>query len=57
MLGLGLVALGVLLGFVLYAHWDGGRAGDSLAKGLAWLIGEARLGIPVALVGGGVAAA
>jgi S-DNA-T family DNA segregation ATPase FtsK/SpoIIIE len=53
-LGLGLVALGVLLGFVLYAHWDGGRAGDSLAKGLAWLIGEARLGIPVALVGAGV---
>ena len=53
-LGLGFVALGVLLGFVLYAHWDGGRAGDSLAKGLAWLIGEARLGIPVALVGAGV---
>jgi len=53
-LGLGLVALGVLLGFVLYAHWDGGRAGDSLAKALAWLIGEARLGIPVALVGAGV---
>jgi DNA segregation ATPase FtsK/SpoIIIE, S-DNA-T family len=53
-LGLGLVAVGVLLGFVLYAHWDGGRVGDSLAKGLAWLIGEARLGVPVALVGGGV---
>ncbi len=38
-LGLGLMAIGVLLGFVLYAHWDGGRVGDSLAKGLAWLIG------------------
>ena len=53
-LGLGLMAIGVLLGFVLYAHWDGGRVGDSLAKGLAWLIGEARLGVPVALAGGGV---
>jgi S-DNA-T family DNA segregation ATPase FtsK/SpoIIIE len=52
-LGLGLVAVGVLLGFVLYAHWDGGRVGDSLARGLAWLIGEARLGVPVALVGAG----
>jgi len=51
--GLGLVALGVLLGFVLYGHWDGGRAGDWLAKAFAWLIGEARLGIPVALVGAG----
>src|ERR1700681_2766166 len=52
-LGLGLIAIGVLLGFVLYGHWDGGRVGDSLAKGLAWLIGEARLGFPVALAGAG----
>jgi S-DNA-T family DNA segregation ATPase FtsK/SpoIIIE len=51
--GLALVALAVLLGFVLYAHWDGGRVGDSLAKGLAWLVGEARLGVPVALAGAG----
>src|ERR1700687_1846689 len=48
-LGLGLVALGVLLGFVLYGHWDGGRVGDALAKALAWLIGDARLGFPVGL--------
>ena len=46
----------MLLGFVLYAHWDGGRVGDSLAKGLAWLIGEARLGVPVALAAAGFAA-
>ena len=52
-LGLALVALGVLLGFVLYAHWDGGRVGDWLAKGLAWLVGEARLGVPVALAAAG----
>jgi len=48
-IGLAVLAIAVLLGFVLYAHWDGGRVGDSLAKGLAWLIGEARLGVPVAL--------
>jgi S-DNA-T family DNA segregation ATPase FtsK/SpoIIIE len=52
-LGLALLAIAVLLGFVLYAHWDGGRVGDSLAKALAWLIGEARLGVPVALAAGG----
>jgi S-DNA-T family DNA segregation ATPase FtsK/SpoIIIE len=52
-LGLGLLAMSVLLGFVLYGHWDGGRVGDALAKGLAWLIGEARLGFPVALAGAG----
>jgi len=48
-IGLALVAIAVLLGFVLYAHWDGGRIGDWSAKGLAWLIGQARLGVPVAL--------
>jgi len=52
-LGLALLAVAVLLGFVLYAHWDGGRVGDWLATGLAWLIGEARLGVPVALAGAG----
>jgi S-DNA-T family DNA segregation ATPase FtsK/SpoIIIE len=52
-LGLAVVAVGVLLGFVLYAHWDGGRVGDWLAKSLAWLIGEARLGVPVALAAAG----
>ena len=43
----------MLLGFVLYAHWDGGSVGDWLAKAFAWLIGEARLGVPVALAGAG----
>ncbi|HEX4115728.1 MAG TPA: DNA translocase FtsK 4TM domain-containing protein, partial [Solirubrobacteraceae bacterium] len=53
-LGLALAALGVLLGFVLYGHLHGGSVGDSLAKALAWLIGEARLGVPVALAGSAV---
>jgi S-DNA-T family DNA segregation ATPase FtsK/SpoIIIE len=52
-IGLALIAIGVLLGFVLYAHWDGGRVGDWLASGLAWLIGRARLGVPVALAASG----
>ena len=44
----------MLLGFVLYPHWDGGSIGDWFARALAWLIGKARLGVPVALAGGGV---
>ncbi|HEX4836990.1 MAG TPA: hypothetical protein VFV03_00475, partial [Solirubrobacteraceae bacterium] len=52
-LGLGLVALGAFMGFVLYGHWDGGRAGHGLAVALGWCIGEARSLAPVALVVGG----
>ena len=54
-LGLGLVAVGVFLGCVIYGHWDGGRVGDWLARGLAHLIGQARLGVPAAAALGGVA--
>jgi S-DNA-T family DNA segregation ATPase FtsK/SpoIIIE len=53
-LGLALLAVSVLLGFVLYGHWDGGSVGDSLARAFAWLIGQARLGVPVALAATGV---
>jgi len=52
-LGLGLVALGVFLGFVLYAGWDGGRVGHGLAVGLGFSLGRARGLVPVALVVGG----
>ncbi len=48
--GLGCVALGVFLGSILYAGWDGGYAGGALADGLDWLIGAASYGMPVALV-------
>jgi S-DNA-T family DNA segregation ATPase FtsK/SpoIIIE len=48
-LGLGLAAVGVFLGGVLYAHWNGGSAGNGAARGLAWLLGVARDGVPVAL--------
>ncbi|HLW96785.1 MAG TPA: DNA translocase FtsK [Solirubrobacteraceae bacterium] len=53
-LGLALAAIGVLLGFVIYAHWDGGSGGDSFARALGWLFGKARLGMPVAIGGAGV---
>ena len=42
------------MGFVLYAHWDGGRVGDSLASALAFALGRVRLGVPVALAAAGM---
>jgi S-DNA-T family DNA segregation ATPase FtsK/SpoIIIE len=54
-LGLGLLALGVYLGFVLYGHWDGGRVGRGLEVVLGFCVGETRALTPVALVlAGGV---
>jgi S-DNA-T family DNA segregation ATPase FtsK/SpoIIIE len=52
-IGLGLVAAGIFMGFVLWGHWDGGRAGHGLAVGLGWAVGRARGLAPIALVGGG----
>jgi DNA segregation ATPase FtsK/SpoIIIE, S-DNA-T family len=52
-LGLGCVAVGVFMGFVLYGGWDGGRAGHALAVALGWLLGGARMLAPVALLAGG----
>jgi S-DNA-T family DNA segregation ATPase FtsK/SpoIIIE len=49
-LGLGLVAVGVFMAFVLYGHWDGGRLGHGLSVALGWCIGEARTLAPLALV-------
>jgi S-DNA-T family DNA segregation ATPase FtsK/SpoIIIE len=54
-LALGLVALGVFMGFVLYGGWNGGRAGHGLAVALGWSIGRARGLAPVALIVGGAA--
>ncbi len=55
MLGLGLVAVGVFMGFVLYGHWDGGKVGQGLASALGWCFGEARALAPAAFVIGGSA--
>jgi DNA segregation ATPase FtsK/SpoIIIE, S-DNA-T family len=48
--GLGLVALGLFLGSVLYVGWNGGYVGAALVDGLDALIGGASWGLPVALV-------
>src|SRR4051812_41169057 len=53
LLGLGLVALSVFLGFVLYGDWEGGRAGSALIDGLGWAVGEARFLAPVAFAATG----
>ncbi len=48
--GLGLVALGLFLGSVIYVGWNGGYVGRALADGLDALIGGASWVIPVAFV-------
>jgi S-DNA-T family DNA segregation ATPase FtsK/SpoIIIE len=54
-LGLGLVAVGVFMGFVLYGHWDGGKLGQGLGSALGWCFGEARSLAPAAFIIGGSA--
>jgi S-DNA-T family DNA segregation ATPase FtsK/SpoIIIE len=50
LIGLGLAALGVFLGAVMYAGWNGGYVGRWLADGLHALAGAAAYGLPIALV-------
>jgi S-DNA-T family DNA segregation ATPase FtsK/SpoIIIE len=50
LIGLGLVALGVFLGFVVWAGWNGGYVGGWIGDGLDALIGAAMLALPAALV-------
>src|SRR3954447_11601634 len=52
--GLGLVALGIFLGSIVYAGWNGGYIGGALADGFHALIGGATYVVPVActVVGG-----
>ncbi len=52
-LGLALVAVGVFMGFVLYAGWDGGRAGHGLAVALGWVLGRAHVLAPLAFMAAG----
>src|SRR5262249_58425661 len=54
-LGLGLLAAGVFMGFVLYGGWNGGRAGHGLAVACGWLPGRARPLVPPALAAAGPA--
>ena len=48
--GLGLLALGLFLGSVLYLDWSGGYVGGRLADGLLSLVGDAAYVVPFALV-------
>jgi DNA segregation ATPase FtsK/SpoIIIE, S-DNA-T family len=50
LVGLVLLALGVFLGSVLWAGWNGGYVGGWIADGLDAVIGAAALGLPPALV-------
>ena len=52
-LALGLIALGIFLGFVLYGGWNGGRVGHGLSVALGWSVGRAKGLAPLALVAGG----
>jgi S-DNA-T family DNA segregation ATPase FtsK/SpoIIIE len=54
-LGLALIALGLFMGFVLYASWDGGGAGHGLAVAFGFAVGRARWLAPPALVACGAA--
>jgi DNA segregation ATPase FtsK/SpoIIIE, S-DNA-T family len=52
-LGLGLVAAGVYLAFVLYGGWEGGRVGSWLDGALADAFGRVAYVIPIALTAWG----
>ena len=51
LIGLGLVAAGVYLGFVLYVGWDGGPVGEWLQRALANAAGRIAYVVPLALAG------
>jgi DNA segregation ATPase FtsK/SpoIIIE, S-DNA-T family len=54
LVGLGLVALALFLSVVLWLGWDGGLVGAKVAAAADWLVGDARLVLPLAFgaVGG-----
>jgi DNA segregation ATPase FtsK/SpoIIIE, S-DNA-T family len=52
-IGLGLVAAGVYLAFVLYAGWDGGRVGGWLEGALSDAFGRVAYVVPIALAAWG----
>ncbi len=55
LIGLGLLAGGLSLGFVLYAGWDGGSAGSGLKVALTWALGAIAYAMPLVLAGIGLA--
>jgi S-DNA-T family DNA segregation ATPase FtsK/SpoIIIE len=55
LIALGLIAIAVYLGCVLYVGWDGGPVGDSLSSALADATGRVAYVVPIAVAGWGVA--
>src|SRR5437763_396278 len=53
LIGLGLVAVGLFLGSVMYLGWAGGQVGGALTDAVRYLVGVVAYGVPVALVVGG----
>jgi S-DNA-T family DNA segregation ATPase FtsK/SpoIIIE len=51
--GLALIALGIFLAGVAYAHWSGGALGDGAITGVRFVLGELGYAVPAALVAGG----
>ena len=56
-IGLGLVAAGLLLGFVLWTGSEGGAVGEALVDGLRFLVGSVAYLMPLFVIGTGVALA
>ncbi len=56
LIGLGLIAAGVYLSFVLFFGWDGGKVGYGVEAGLSYLVGNvgARIATLLMLVVGGL---
>ncbi len=55
LIGLGLLAAALYLGFVLYAGWDGGLGGSGLEVALTWTGGAVSYAMPMLLAGCGLA--
>jgi DNA segregation ATPase FtsK/SpoIIIE, S-DNA-T family len=53
LVGLGLVAAGVFLGFLVYLGWEGGEAGTAVVDGLSRLVGALHYVVPAALLAAG----
>ena len=49
LVGLGLVAIALFLGVVLFLAWDGGLVGTNVEAGLDRLLGSARFAVPIVL--------
>jgi S-DNA-T family DNA segregation ATPase FtsK/SpoIIIE len=50
LVGLALAFLGIFFAIPLWLGWDGGYVGDKIDSGLAGLVGEGRLGVPLVLL-------